>query len=118
MAAARAQHTAVLRADGTVLILGGSNHIHLNDTMCRFAGCPLRVLEPTASVEVYDPATRLFTTTAALSTGRDSHTATLLADGGVLVAGGDVVRLGVYGGSTRCCIYYDYLGVTARGELK
>jgi hypothetical protein len=118
MAAARARHTAVLRADGTVLILGGSNHTHLNSTMCRFAGCPLTVLEPTASVEVYDPATHLFTTTATLSTGRDSHTATLLADGGVLVAGGDVVRQGQYGGSTRCCILYDYLAVTASGELK
>jgi hypothetical protein len=118
MAAARARHTAVLRGDGSVLIVGGSNHIHMNSSSCSFSGCPLRVLEPTASVEVYNPKTGLFALTAGLASGRDSHTATLLANGGVLVAGGEVVQVGFKGGSTRCCVYYDYLAVTARVELE
>jgi hypothetical protein len=118
MAAARAQHAAVLRTDGTVLIVGGSNHIHLNSSLCRLSACPLRVLEPTASVEVYNPKTGLFATTAVLASGRDSHTATLLADGKVLVAGGEVVKVGFRGGSDRCCVIYDYLAVTASVELE
>jgi len=118
MAAARARHTAVLRGDGSVLIVGGSSHIHMNSPLCSFSGCPLRVLEPTASVEVYNPKTGLFATTAVLASGRDSHTATLLADGAVLVAGGEVVKVGFKGGSTRCCVVYDYLAVTASVELE
>jgi hypothetical protein len=118
MAAPRARHAAVLRVDGSVLVLGGSSYIHTNSTMCRIFGCPLRVLEPTTSVEVYDPKTRLFARTGALSSGRDSHTATILADGDVLIAGGEVVKVAVYGGMTRCCISYDYLAVTASAELE
>ncbi|HLP30983.1 MAG TPA: kelch repeat-containing protein [Geothrix sp.] len=74
----RAGHTATALADGRVLVIGGQ------DSTCLF-GCPMQVWQ---TAELYDPATGTFQPTGAMAQRRFNHTATLLPDGRVLVAGG------------------------------
>jgi hypothetical protein len=74
LALARFLHTATLLPDGRVLVVGG------------------RVFTPSfaalASAEIFDPTTGLFSSAGDLAIGRDSHTATALLDGSVLIVGG------------------------------
>ena len=79
MSEARGLHTATLLSTGKVLIVGGGNG---------GGGRPPFAGDGSATAEVYDPATGTFTPTASMSTARIGHTATLLLDGKVLVAGG------------------------------
>ncbi|MEK6284841.1 MAG: kelch repeat-containing protein [Acidobacteriota bacterium] len=72
--AARYAHTATLLENGTVLIVGGSDDGNLDSTL--------------ASAELYDPATGTWSVTANLNAAPIFHTATLLPNGKVLVAGG------------------------------
>lgn len=78
MSTGRSAHTATLLPSGKVLIAGGD--------ACRFINyyqnCPLD------SAELYDPVAGTFATTGKMSVTRVSHTATLLTNGKVLVAGG------------------------------
>lgn len=74
MGTARHSHTATLLADGRVLVVGG-NGSHL-------VGSQL------ASAEIYDPSTDTWSPTPDMTVPRVEHTATLLPDGGVFVAGG------------------------------
>ena len=92
MATARRGHTATRLADGRVLIAGGV-------TCCDPGGEVL-----TGAAEVYDPGTGVFQPTGSLATARALHTATLLADGRVLVTGGFVA---VDGTTTASAEVYD-----------
>jgi len=74
MTGARNQHTATLLNSGLVLIAGGSTTGNGNGLN---------------SAELFDPSTNTFTALGAtMTTGRGGHTATLLANGTVLIAGG------------------------------
>ena len=72
MTTARTSDTATLLPNGKVLIAGGVG----------------ASLQPLASAELYDPATRTFAPTGSMTTARTGHTATLLGNGKVLIAGG------------------------------
>jgi hypothetical protein len=76
MTTVRAYHTATLLADGRVLITGGRT------------GKPGCCGYPLDSAELYDPRTGVFTPTGSMLDSKADQTATLLADGRVLVAGG------------------------------
>ena len=69
-----------LLTDGKVLVAGG------NDLMTG-PDYPATGLAQ-ATAELYDPASGTWTATASMLTPLDHHTATLLPDGTVLVAGG------------------------------
>jgi N-acetylneuraminic acid mutarotase len=73
----RYNHTATLLQDGRVLVAGGDPSIR--------AGC---LGYADASTALYDPAANTWSTAASMATAHDVHTATLLPNGRVLVAGG------------------------------
>lgn len=72
---ARVDHAAVLLQDGTVMVIGGRGGV----------GTPGAVL---GSSEIFITATKRWAKGPDLGTARTGHTATLLADGAVLVIGG------------------------------
>jgi large repetitive protein len=75
MASRRIGHTATLLPNGKVLITGGEVEQGMDKPNEK-------------SAELYDPATGAFSPTGAMSKPREGHTATLLANGKVLIAGG------------------------------
>jgi len=78
LTAARSFHPAMLLSNGKVLVAAGSSS----------GNNPPGPSSCLASAELYDPASGTWTATGSLVTGRVNHTATLLPNGKVLVAGG------------------------------
>ena len=74
MATARFAHTATPLGNGKVLVAGGR--------------IDYGAVAPTASAELYDPATNTWSAAPDMSSGRYNHTATALANGKMLVTGG------------------------------
>jgi len=74
MATARVSHTATLLPNGEVLIAGGTNNAQTGGAL--------------SSEELYEPTSGTFSTTGSLAAARYQHTATLLPNGEVLIAGG------------------------------
>ena len=99
MTTSRFSHTATLLANGKVLVTGGSSNLgdlatHDSRRATLLANSKVLVTGRSdnsgdlATAELFDPATGTFTATGAMSAPRSEHTATLLADGKVLLAGG------------------------------
>jgi hypothetical protein len=89
---ARADHTATLLPNGKVLVAGGNMPIVGGGTAI------------TGSAELYDPAAGTWSLTGSLTTARSGHTATLLANGKILVSGGHASGAG---GATASAELYD-----------
>lgn len=79
LARARIDHTATLLPDNKVLVAGGYDGNYPNGTL--------------ASAELFDPGSGTWSATGSMHTARQDHSATLLSDGTVLVAGGRVPRI-------------------------
>jgi hypothetical protein len=98
MSSPRAFHTATLLKDGRVLIVGGIGSVSTKscDKECDGNGCKpyCKVAEATSDIEIYDFTKGEFSKVGKLNIPRALHTATLLDDGRVLIAGGTrAVRL-------------------------
>ena len=102
MNVARYSHTATLLPNGQVLVAGGGVSLTTNIT------------GPTSSVELYDPDTGVWTVTNSLAIERAGHTANLLPNGQVLVAGGG----GITGGLASAELFDPATGIwTTNGAL-
>jgi N-acetylneuraminic acid mutarotase len=91
----RRLHTMTKLADGRVLAVGG------------IAGPPSTPAAGVASAEIFDPAAGAWTPTGSMREARFAHSASLLPDGKVLVAGGNAVRSAQSNRALRTCEIFD-----------
>jgi hypothetical protein len=85
MTKARARLSTTLLPDGRVLVAGGGDFLWCRAHSCRSSD--------SSSADLYNPATGRFELAQPMNVGCFDHTATLLRDGRVLIAGG-------YGGAS------------------
>src|SRR5438067_869841 len=81
MTLARMDHAATLLDNGEVLVAGG---LSVDSSGNYLFG---------SSAEIYDPVTNTWSSAGSMATARVGQTATLLANGQVLVTGGTIGRL-------------------------
>src|SRR5258708_20586324 len=74
MTVARSGQTITMLRDGRVLLTGGVRNAGFRSEL--------------SSAEIYDPGAGTFIATGSMSVAREGHTATMLRDGRVLIAGG------------------------------
>jgi hypothetical protein len=88
----RVWHSLTSLPNGKVLAAGGGTDSCFAGG-CMFAGS-------VATAELYDPSAGSFAPTALMTTDRETHTATVLADGRVLLSGGvSYGNIGIFRGS-------------------
>ena len=116
----RSFHTATTLQDGKVLVTGG-----YRDNIARVPGSPGIFYVPTSldEAELYDPTAATWIPVGNLNAARDSHTATLLPDGDVLIAGGfdwnvrlPVTGTELYGSATAAWVDTGSLASDRRGH--
>jgi hypothetical protein len=90
---ASSERTATLLANGKVLFAGGENEDFF------YAGA-----------ELYDPSTGTFTATVDMTHARHAHSATLLPDGAVLIAGGGIESVPPFGTFASAELYNPAIG--------
>ncbi|HAH07174.1 MAG TPA: hypothetical protein DCM05_11750 [Elusimicrobia bacterium] len=95
LATGRSHHTTTILPDGRLLIAGGTDGDHVLNT-CELA-------------DISDPSSTDVSETGAMRTPRNLHTATLLTDGSVLVAGG-FTTTGSTAPTSAAEIYYPLTG--------
>ncbi len=86
MTTSRHQAFVVLMSDGKVMVAGGSIKVG--------SGKSGRITTLTKTVEIWDPGTNTWTATVDMPNVREAGAATLLQDGSVLLAGGDLGEQG------------------------
>jgi hypothetical protein len=91
MTIARFQHTATVLPSGLVVVAGGVTVDAANSQYV-----------PTASIEIYDPATGTFSAGGTMVVARTAHTATVLNNGQILFTGG----IGMAGGPMKSAELY------------
>ncbi|CAF4575521.1 unnamed protein product, partial [Rotaria sp. Silwood2] len=95
MTIGRYYHTACVLADGKVLVASGDGYDGYGNTVYL------------NSSELYDPATGIWTMTGNMNIGRKFHTASVLVNGKVLVAGGYFYDGRTYGQNLNSTELYD-----------